>query len=57
MSTIEFIELRERIDHLIEETKLWVKKKSIHESSKRLESSNTLWGKMTLVDTKVEVKY
>jgi hypothetical protein len=42
MSTNEFIELRENIDHLIEETKLWIKKKSIHESSKRLESSNEL---------------
>ncbi len=43
MSTIEFIELREKIDHLIEETKLWIKKKSIHESSKRLENSNALF--------------
>lgn len=42
MSTNEFIELREKIDNLIEETKLWVKKRSIHESYKRLESSNEL---------------
>jgi hypothetical protein len=42
MSTNEFIELRENIDRLIEETKLWIKKKSIHESYKRLESSNAL---------------
>jgi hypothetical protein len=35
-----FKELRERIDSLIEETKFWIKKKSIHESMLRLEKAN-----------------
>ena len=42
MAINEIIELRERIDRLIEEIKSWIKKKSIAESFKRLEKCNEI---------------
>jgi hypothetical protein len=46
MSITEFIALREHIEHLIEETKGWIDKKSILESYKRIEECNALLTKL-----------
>lgn len=42
----DFKELRESIDSLIDETKSWIKKKSIHESMLRLEKANEQLGRL-----------
>ena len=46
MSITEFIALREHIEHLIEETKGLIDKKSILESCKRIEECNALLTKL-----------
>jgi len=39
---MDFRELREKIENLIEEIRIWIDKKSILESSKRLEEAQDL---------------
>jgi hypothetical protein len=55
MSINEFIELRENIEHLIEETKGWINKKSTLESYKRIEECNALLTRLnTMADGDIQ---